>query len=465
MSDFQAGAATRDIMPTPEMVNNSLHACMTVRVHETGSPLRVKALALRRGRLTVLIAQLDLISVSRQQAEAMRRRIAEATGIDAERIVICASHTHSSPRMEPLEGPHPFFDFVAGRLLEAAKAAVASLQPARIAHGTTYAVGASFNTRYPMPDGSVKYTRDFREGLSSGKVIDPRLTVLRVDDLGGRPIAGWVWFAAHPACVIFDAPISAEYPGYMADRLSETVAGGAPVLFGYGDSGDVNCIPMFGQESDSRHVGLQLAALAGSLFDSLRTRPPERLAWHAGEAELPMDLPPSIQSLDADIAAVEAFTLALDRDPSLEWVLGINCKKDWPAEKKKAHVAGLAQWARLMKQALAAGRTFPGSWRVPLASLVIDDLGIVFYGGEALTRIGLKLAAESPLRQTLLTTICNGNDAYIGLAEDRRAGGYETYTSVRYFLLAEGVRPLPYAPEAGDRLVEACLASLASAAD
>ena len=107
----------------------------------------------------------------------------------------------------------------------------------------------------PLPGGGVKFTRDFREGLASGRPVDPRLSVLRIDALDGSRLAGWVCFAAHPSVVIFDAPVSAEYPGYLTDRLKRTLTGGAPVLFGVGACGDVNCVPMFGSEEDSRRLG------------------------------------------------------------------------------------------------------------------------------------------------------------------------------------------------------------------
>ena len=47
--------------------------------------------------------------------------------------------------------------------------------------------------------------------------------------------------------------------------------------------------------------------------------------------------------------------------------------------------------------------------------------------------------------------MCNGADAYLGTDAERRRGGYETYLSARYAMLAEGTRPLPYALGAADR--------------
>ena len=459
---FRAGAAMRDIMPTREMINNALHHIMSVHTNGLGSPLHTKALALEQGNLKVLLVSLDLIGLG-DRALPLRKGVAKAAGIDVEHIVACCSHTHSSPRVEPMSGPHPYFDLILSRTVEAAKEAVAALQPAKMGWANAYAVGASFNTRLPMPNGGVKYARDFREGLAGGRPIDPRLTVLRIDDLEGRPIAGWIRFAAHPACVIFDAPVSGEYPGYMTDRLSETVTKGAPVLFGYGSSGDVNCLPMFGTEDDSRRLGLQLAALAGPVFESIKTHKLERLGWNSTEAVLPLDKMPGVETHNREIAEMEAFIRDLDKNPELEWVIGINIGKDWPVDKKKKHVKPLLSWARLAREAVLSGKTLPTTWTVPISTVVLDDLGLVLYGGEALTQIGLKAAAQSPLRETLLMTICNPNDTYIGLAEDRQRGGYETYTVTRYGQLAEGYRPLPYAPEAGDHLIEACLASIAAA--
>lgn len=454
---FLAGVAVRGVVPTPEIVNNALHSNMTVRFDEPGSPLKVKALALTLNRKGFVIVAVDNVVLRKPHCDVLRQDAAAAAGLTADEIAICSSHSHSTPFAEPLEGPHPYFDFIRQRSLEAVTEAWKGRRPARVGVGSTAIVGASFNTRVPQPNGGVKFTRDFREGLASGRPIDPRLTILRVDDERGKPMAGWVCFSTHPACVIFNAPISAEYPGYMTDRLSETVAGGAPILFGYGASGDSNCIPMFGQESDSRRLGRQLADVVGPAFQQIRTRTPRRLLSGTRTVDLPVDPPPSVESLDKDIEDIRRFTEALDKDPTLEWVLGVNCKKDWPVEKKKKHVAPLAEWAVRMKAAIKEGRSFPSTWPSPVTALILDDLGLVFYPGEPFTELGLGLAARSPLAETRLLALCNGSNGYLGTDEDRRRAGYETYTVTRYDKLSEGNRPLPYALGAGECLLSNAL--------
>ncbi len=454
---FHAGAAARNIVPRPELVNNSLHANMTVRFDEQGSPLQVKALAMRFNGQDRMLVAVDSVGISRAHCGVLRQALAKATDIPVDEIVISSSHSHSTPFLEPLDQAHPYFDFIVQRAVETAAEACRTRRKARMGSAVTQVVGASFNTRVPLPDGGVKFTRDFKEGLASGRPIDPRLNVVRVDDEAGRPIAGWVRFAAHPACVIFNAPISAEYPGYLTNRLSETVAGGAPVLFAYGASGDVNCIPMFGKESDAAKLGISLANLAAPEFEQIRTQFPQRFPSSTREIDLPLDPVPSLETLEREIDEVRAFAAGLDSDPFLEWILGVNCKKDWSIEAKKAYVAPLADWAQGVKQAINSGRTFPAVWPVEATAWIIDDLCLLFYGGEPFAELGLALAARSPLATTLLVAMSNGCDAYLGTDEDRRRGGYELYTCPRYARLAPDSRPLPYALGAGECMLEASL--------
>jgi len=106
-ADFLAGAATCSIVPPPDIVNNALHSCMTVRFDERGSPLRVKALAMEFGGRDFLIVALDSVGVPTAHAARMRQAISDGTGLRPEDIVLTASHSHSTPFMEPLAGPHP----------------------------------------------------------------------------------------------------------------------------------------------------------------------------------------------------------------------------------------------------------------------------------------------------------------------------------------------------------------------
>ena len=324
-------------------------------------------------------------------------------------------------------------------------------------HGVGTVEGAGFNQRIPLDNGSVKFTRDWREGLEANGPVDSRLHVIRIDGEDGEVIAGWVRFAVHPACVIFDAPLSAEYPGYMSEKLSETVSSGAPVLYAYGAAGDVTCIPMFGTESDTKKLGLRIAETAVGIFDRLKTKTPRHFQIGSATVDIPLAAMPSVEVLDKEIEEIEQFKEDLDVDPTLEWVIGINCKKDWPVETKKAHVSVLSNWAKLARKAVKQGKTFPKTWPSVISGLVIDDLALVYYPGEPFTRIGLGLSARAPMAETLLMAKTNGDNGYLGTDDDIKRGGYEMYTFSRSFMMAEDLRPLPYATGAAECFLSTAL--------
>lgn len=451
---FSAGTAIRSIHPDASDIDNSIHGLMTVRLDEPGSPLQVKALACERGSTRTLLLVFDIVGIEAQHVAPLRSAVAGATGLPVDSIILHSSHSHSTPFLESLSGAHPYFDKVKKQAVEAAVEAWQTRRPAKTGHAVTTADGFSYNTRVPMPDGGVKFSRDYHEGLASGRPVDPRLNVLRIDDAEtGQPIAGWVRVAAHPACVVFDAPVSAEFPGYLTDQLSRTVAGGAPVLFGLGACGDVNCIPMFGQESDSRALGLRLAEVAAPLFENIETKAPQRFLAKSCVLELPLADVPSIETLDREIAEVEAFIARVDEEPTLEWAMGINIGRDFPVEMKKAHFTPLAEWARMAKGRILAGEAFPHLREHPVSVWIIDDLGLAFDCSEPLVEIGLDLAEKSPLSETLLTPHSNGADAYLCMDHDVRRGGFEGYTHIRHVYKEPTRRILPHALGAADQLI------------
>jgi hypothetical protein len=123
-TDFLAGVGVRDITPAPELIDNSLHPCMTVRLHERGSPMRVKALALTFGSVRSLLLAVDLVSIGGDHQKVLRQAVGDAVGLNVEDIVVSASHSHSTPFCEPLDGPHPFFDLILRQSVAAAQTAV-----------------------------------------------------------------------------------------------------------------------------------------------------------------------------------------------------------------------------------------------------------------------------------------------------------------------------------------------------
>jgi len=117
----------------------------------------------------------------------------------------------------------------------------------------------------------------------------------------------------------------------------------------------------------------------------------------------------------------------------------------------------LSDWAKLARKAIKQGKTFPKTWPSVISGLVIDDLALVYYPGEPFTKIGLDLSARAPMAETLLMAKTNGDTGYLGTDDDIKRGGYEMYTFSRYFMMAEDLRPLPYATGAAECLLSTAL--------
>lgn len=203
--------------------------------HWVRDDLRVRALALRQGaggRIVVIVSA-DVYMVFRQDAEQLRRMIAEVVAPEAREgleILVHATHNH--------HGPDTAFDVNAEwyRLFleqarDAVKEAVQRLEPAtlRVAEGTHY-FGAS--------------------DLAGVRVFDPTLGVLQARAEDGRVIATVVSWANHPESTLNWSPprgrieaacrtlgwlgeacdargryLTADYPGALARWLSRRMGG------------------------------------------------------------------------------------------------------------------------------------------------------------------------------------------------------------------------------------------------
>ena len=448
---FHAGIATTSIHPSSVMIYKSLHHNMTVRFDQQGSEMFTKVLVMSLKNQVAVIVTLDLVVMYTEQAILLRQQIADQLGLRIDQIIVHCTHSHSTPFPEPLTGPHPFMDYIVSQTICTAKQAWLSRKPARVGYGETYAVGASFNTDIPLEDGRVKMTRNFREGLASGEPIDPRLSIIRIDDAKGFPMAGWVRFAAHPACVIFNTPVSAEYPGYMTQRISKAF-NDIPVLFACGSSGDVNCIPMFGTEQQCEILGDQLADLVINEFRTIRTDEPAFLASGNLTIDLPLEAPPSTETLEHEIEEIDTFMREIEKNPELEWAMGINCGEEWSIDKKKKHYIDLKIWALKTIDRIRSGYEFPTVCTSVIGILVVDGIALVYYPGEPYVQLGLELSVKSPFEQTFLMSLGNGLRGYLCTKRIRERINYQGYSFVRYFE-EKGTNPLPYTPHAAEIMI------------
>ncbi|MHB9134700.1 MAG: hypothetical protein ACYDBB_26815 [Armatimonadota bacterium] len=161
---FQLGWATRSIVPEgPAMLHGQMHVRVTAGVAD---PVTVTALALDGGEGGTILVACDLAGISAGLlAEARGRLAARLPGFDVSRLVLHATHTHTSlvyeegiytpPAGTDVMMPAECRVFIAEREAEAAAAAWEGRAPGSIARGYGQAV-VGHNRRAAYCDGSAR---------------------------------------------------------------------------------------------------------------------------------------------------------------------------------------------------------------------------------------------------------------------------------------------------------------------
>jgi len=237
---LKAGAAKRDITPQTGL---KMYGYEVRKSGATGvlDPLYARTLVLEAGNKRFALVVLDLGRVfANSWIEQLRRDVKRSSGIDY--VLVAATHTHSGPdptdqfpaANEPDWGT-PILRRVANAIDEAHQHAV----EARL--GTGYGVASIGHNRLrDNPDGTASWF-ERNPTMVPTAPVDPTVSVLRVDNSQGDPIAILVNYACHP--VVFGSDnlqYSADWPGVMIASVGRAFGGKPVVMFLQGADGDIN---------------------------------------------------------------------------------------------------------------------------------------------------------------------------------------------------------------------------------
>ena len=170
--------------------------------------VRASAIVIEQGGEKFALAQADLGGLPFALTQEVLKRV-EDTGVTGERLLLSATHTHSSTGpIWPgdstgygLLGGDVFdpriFELTAEGIAEAIRAANERLEPARVGTGVAEITNASRNREFDPfklnPEVQGK-TEEEARALS----IDREVHVVRVDAADGEPLGVWSSFAIHP---------------------------------------------------------------------------------------------------------------------------------------------------------------------------------------------------------------------------------------------------------------------------
>jgi neutral ceramidase len=380
---LRVGASRIDITPAPDAaLPMAGYASRTQGFRSIHDRLYVRAIVLDDGtRQAALVAWESLFVPDGVWTDTSRRILAE-TGIRPENLLLSAVHDHGAPSLATAEaspGTIAYTTSVENAAVEAVRRAKAQLQPARFGIGTSKA-WVNINRREFAPG------RGWWLGYNDEGPSDKTVTVLRFDDLAGRPIAFWINYGVHAVVM---GPENYQITGDLAGATSRFV--------------------------EQHYLGNDRPRSDGGML--LHLRPEERVTsgdvvavWTSGAAG---DQNPVSTANGEDFTLVDALGKILGE--AVVRTAG-NIKTSAQVEIHGAQKVVTCPGRRVEPGPTPrAAYTFTDSdpVNIRLGLLTIDDVALAGVSGEVFTLIAQRLQRESRFRQTVMVTHTNGSSGYI----------------------------------------------------
>jgi hypothetical protein len=242
-------------------------------------PLRARILVLEHEGRRIGLVGADLFGMQGADIAPIRARSAER---GVEDVVVAMSHDHAAPDTIGVYGFYPerYIAHIQDRIVQGIANAAARLEPVKELR--------SASRELPM-DGA-RVTGLFRNARNPG-VLDPTLSLLLVLGAAGRPIATVVNFACHVEGLEAGArELSADFPGYMCDRIRQD-GGGQAIFLNGAVGGMVSGDSRARTHEEAARTGVALAGLVAELAHA--AQPPATFAFSVERraVEIPMTTP------------------------------------------------------------------------------------------------------------------------------------------------------------------------------
>jgi neutral ceramidase len=417
---LRAGVGTRIINPPQDtpMAGFCARKGGAIGVHDD---LMAKALVLEDERRTVAIVCLDIIYITLQRTQRIRRAINRATGIPVDNIMISTSHNHSGPDLDTPECEE-WSSLFETKVVDTVCEAWSCRQDASIGVGVGSVTGIGVN----------------RRGKGS---IDNSVGVLRVRRVDGRPLAILMNYTCHAVVLGPDSRlISADYPGY-AQRYVKAMLGceDAVVMFTNGAAGEINT----GHSADVSALGGFIPGRTFERADELGKRLADAVMETLGTIQKSQEVLVN--------SAICPWKVSYRRDlPSLEETTERIRRLEKRLDELKGHTSKDIDNIRLdliyqniiMRNLEEIGSAPTGNRLTEIQGIRVGDAVLVSLPGEVFVELGLDIKSKSPFPYTFILGYTNDYIGYVPTKEAFSEGGYEVSSS-------------KFPPEVGEELVQA----------
>ena len=436
------GWGAADITPdVPVALAGQYHARITSEVHD---PVTATALAVetRSGDDSIdhaVIVSCDLVVMRRVIVERLRERLhGQTPGLDPQKIIVAATHTHTAPVLTyvdemthpydfegiwayrlPESGllhPKDYLEFLVGRLADAVTQAWTTRAPGAMSRGLGFAAVAH-NRRAVFKDGTTRmYGRtnspDFRhiEGLS-----DPRIDLLFLWD-NEKKLSGLAINISCPSQEVEgERHVSADFWDDVRVVLRERHGAALHILPLTGASGDQSPHVMWGRKTErqrlerlgvtatrdiaqriARCVDHVLAANGEPRLTSLVLR------HHVGKMALPVrEVPP--ERLAAAREEVQRGQSRFDELKDREWMT-------FRVSRALLHRKGY--------------RKDHPNYLAEVHALRLGDVALATNPFELFSDYGFRIEARSPADQTIIVQLACASAGYLPTPRAVAGGGY-----------------------------------------
>ena len=408
-ADMKAGVAKVDITP-PVGVQMWGYFNRLKGAEGTIDPLYARVLVLEAGDQRLAYVDLDLGRTFGPASLARLRQAAKQnSGINC--LIVQATHTHAGPVvMDAYPTGTPAWETAA---LEKIEQAIGQAQehavPVRL--GTGYGKAyIGYNRRRLNPDGTVTMVWNNSARVATWPV-DPTVSVLRIDQMDGEPLAILVNYACHPVTFGSDnMRFSADFPGVMCKVVEKAFDDKPLAFFMQGAPGDINVYDA-GTPVTEDVIG--------------------RRDW-AGE---------TLGKAAADVA--KKIKTAADPDAGIDFAedpLPIHLR--WDPEKFRDEVIHEISPAAFKIYAPPIQETM----RLPVTTVLIDrKIAMMGLPGEPFVEFQMNWRQRCGLHDCFFLGYANGYDGYIPTVQAATEGGYGAASATTWVQVGAGERMVDHA--------------------
>ena len=420
---IKAGFARVDVTPP---LGTPIAGYFSVRKSDgVRDPIELNAIAFGNEQDAAIIIACDFTGMTMARITPVRAKIAAATGVDADRILITSLHQHTSIYVGDAIGDAEdyalitdavYLNMLERKLLDVAKMALDDMSEARLFANEMQALEAlSFTRRYVMPDGVLRTNPSTdKHGFPVRRAEEPDNTVrlLRFVREGKKEI-DLVNFSTHPD-VISGKKFSADWPGFVR-RFVEGDREGVSCICTVGCQGDSNHVDFFKpkEERFPKGVGYAHSEYMGRVIaDTVMALLEKNAAEHTGDR------------IFGEVTLIYNKTNTNGEeymDEADEYLKNYNAG----TPKATEHMNDIAYAMRTARLRTAAIRR-----AVPVTLIALGNVCFVGFGGEPFTNYGTAARALAPDKPVICSCCGNGYEGYLLTAQAFAEGGYETATSL-----------------------------------